>query len=235
MNKVDLNKKPTHATFMVYGPTRSGKTVLAATFPRPLFLADGIEQGWVSIQNMPAERFYESTIKPEVWAISSPKDMIEGIAEASKIITSQPGKFQTLVIDSLTFYADLFWDAIKKLGGARFDTRKGYGDLKDHLRSVMIQAHSLPVNVVWLALDKEAEAGKDNSIALAGSSAKTLPAAVQYFLCQKATREGTDAIKYETHTRRFGDYTAGGRDYGRLPDILPDSSYRAFATAIGWL
>ena len=238
MKKIDLNAPPETGTFLIYGDTRSGKTKLAGTFPRPRFLSDQTEKGYETLRHMKPEELFEPGVRPEVYGIESPKDMIDLLEDTEVTVRKNPGKIQTLVIDSLTFYSDLFYETMAReearmSGQKMVDTRKLYGALFNHLRSVMIRAHSIPgINVVWLGLASVDDYGR-GGLMIPGKSAAKLPAMCNNYWYLRRYKVSKDEEGYEVRTQTYMSFPAGGRDGEKLPDPLPENSYRAYAQAMG--
>jgi len=253
MRKIDLSS-PTHAprtTVLSYGPMRSGKTRWAASWPRPLFFAEASEGGWTTIMNMDAGALWEEDRRPRVWAIEKIADMQEAIGDAESLINA--GEVQTIVIDSLTFYNDLLLDTLTRAqakGGSMPDMRRVYGALGLNLRALRVQIHNLPVNVLWVCLEKTPDA--DNPIGgpmISGQQATKFAAGTDYILYHRAYPLQDGSLQFEIRTKRWQQYPAGGRDEGALPDPLgywstteedpstevffADCTYRTFADALG--
>jgi hypothetical protein len=244
MKIIDLNKGiARQMKVLSYGSLRSGKTRFAATWPRPLFLADATEMGWTTIANMDRSALYEPDRLPEVWEIEKATDMMQAIKDAEKRIQKKPGDIQTIVVDSLTFYADLYFNTLDALAQGRGDPRDLYLKLGQHLRDLRIRLHALPVNVVWLCLCKEPN--DDNPMGapmLSGQNSQKFAAGCDYVFYHRSHQEGGDSpVQWEVRTQRFGAYQAGGRDEGRLPSPLGyvddgkrvvDCTYRALEAAL---
>lgn len=227
MKKVDLNEAPNNLAMIVYGPSGAGKTRFAGTFPRPRFLSDATEKGWETLRTMPSTALFDAEVKPEVIRIESPRDMVNAIEETKKEVTGKSVTAPlTLVIDSITFYADAYFEAVVKAQGPKPDIRGAYGELLSHIRRLMINTHEIPINIVWLALAKAPEDGQ-SGIMLAGKSADKVPAVCPYWLFMRAYHDGK-GIKHEVRTRPYGPFPARCRDGGKLPDVLPEPTYRCF-------
>jgi AAA domain-containing protein len=245
---VDLTPgKRRRITLCNYGASRSGKTQLAATFPRPLFLSDKGESGWETIRYMPVDLFYEpnhrtpSGLSCEVWPISTAQEMLESIPVVAEILRKEPDRWGTLVVDSLTFYADSYFAQLelnyRKAMGQKYDPRRAFQDLGSHLRWIMIRLHEitepLGVNVVWLALEKPPqESGDPGGILLSGQSALKTPARCDGLLYQRHYRAGADTV-YEVHAQPFGIMPAGGRGFQVLPCPMVSPTYRDFEALLG--
>lgn len=239
MRIIDLNasERPSRITVLSYGAMRSGKSRFSGTWPRPLFLADATETGWETLRNMDPACFYEPGKKPEVWAIEKSADMMKAVDDIEKGLAVTPGKWLTVVVDSLTFYSDLYFNAVYNAaasGGRLPDLRQIYGQLGNHLRDLRIRVHSLPCNVVWLALEKSP--GEENPFGgpmLSGQASQKFAAGVDYILYHRSFQmNAQQGPQWEVRTRQFGQYKAGGRDEGLLPDPLSVCDYRALASAL---
>lgn len=229
MREIDLDKPSTlRRTILLYGATRTGKTHFAATAPRPLFISDATEGGWTTIQNMDRALWWEPTVKPQVMAVESVPDMAAAYAKAQILVAG--GKVRTIVIDSLTFWADLYLAYLYNLITSH-DTRKIYGELGIHLRDLRVKWHSLPANVIWLCLPKEPdEENKIGGPLIPGQQATKFTAGVDNILY---ARQGA-AREWFIHTKKYDKYLAGGREGMRiLVDPLSQPTFRSYLAAIG--
>lgn len=241
MRVIDITKtKPERLTVMVYGASRAGKTEFAATWPRPIFLSDAAEGGWDTIRYMDRAKWFDPNVQPEVHGIEKTADLINELDALERRVKNKPGEIQTVVVDSLTFYADMFFAALERQAEAN-PTKNGkinkfelYTGLASHLRAVMLKAHALPINVVWVSLEKEpVQEGQDGGIFLAGQTATKAPAACSLWLYQRSYMVGKE-LHYELRTRRYGVFPAGGRFGDKLPDPI-EPTYRALAGPLGML
>jgi hypothetical protein len=193
---------------------------------------------------------WEPERRPRVWAIERIADMMEAIGDADSLIRA--GEVQTLVVDSLTFYNDLLLDTLTRAmskNGSMPDMRRVYGSLGANLRSLRVQIHNLPVNVLWVCLEKTPDS--DNPIGtpmISGQQAMKFAAGTDYILYHRAYTLQDGSLQFEIRTKRWQQYAAGGRDEGALPDPLgywttteedpdneifvPDCTYRTFAEAL---
>lgn len=229
MREIDLSKPSTlRRTVLCYGSTRSGKTHWAATAPRPLFLSDATESGWTTIQNMNPELWWEANVKPKVFAIENVTDMANAFPRVMAMV--QAGTVRTVVIDSLTFYADLYLAHLYQMI-TNHDTRKIYGELGIHLRDLRVRWHGLPCNVIWLCLAKDPdEEHKVGGPAIPGQQSTKFTAGCDNILYARQGATG----EWFIHTKKHGHYVAGGREGSRtLVDPLPKPTFRDYLTAIG--
>lgn len=253
MREVDLSvsNAPTRTTVLSYGDMRSGKTRWAATWPRPLFLADASEGGWTTIRSMDSQVFWEPNRTPRVWAIETAADMMQSLTDVEPLIKA--GEVQTIVIDSLTFYNDLYLAMLCRVaaqGNRQPDMRRIYGNLGQHLRELRIRVHGLGVNVIWLCLAKTPDDSYPvGGPMISGQQAQKFSAGCDYIFYHRAYQPSpNDPHYFEIRTRRWGQYPAGGRDEFQLSDplgywtkeeesgeelLVGDCTYRTFAESLG--
>jgi len=254
MKVIDVSKpgKIKRITALSYGMSRAGKTRFAGSWPRPLFLSDATESGWTTLSNMDRNVLFEPERSPVVWSIEKAADMMQAVHEAEPLI--KRGEIHTVVVDSLTFYADLFFNTLDAAGGNRADGRQLYQKLGQHLKNLREQVHLLGSNVVWLALEKPP--GEDTPVGgpmLSGQNAAKFAAGCDYVFYHRSFQApgANTALQFEIRTRKYQNYQAGGRDEGRIPDPLgyvqasaeeggsdffvPDCTYRTLAEALGIL
>lgn len=235
------DRRTTFKSILSYGRSRVGKTRFAGTFPRPRFLSEASERGWTTLETMPEDYFYEPARPPEVWPIEDSQQMAEALHETKKDVFA--GKVLSVVIDSLTFYSDNYFawmhaQAAKTAGSKGIDTRALYSALTAHLLGLRTEIHKWPCNVVWLCLEKPPEGDNpQGGPMLTGQTAQKFPAGCDHVFYHRAYSGqvvGEDGKTYverqfEARTSPWGQYLAGGRDSGMLPDPFPDPTYRAFA------
>jgi hypothetical protein len=251
MKVIDVTERQAldRITVLSYGGMRAGKTRWAASFPRPLFLSDATEGGWTTISNMDRNAWFEPGVNPIVWSIEKAADMMAAIKDIDYYIKTKPGVILTVVVDSLTFYADTFFNAVDVALGGRSDQRQLYLKLAQHLKDLRIQVHQLPINVVWIALEKPP--GEDNPVGspmLSGQNAQKFAAGCDYVMYHRSYQPTPQhSLQWEIRTRRWQNYQAGGRDEGLLSDpigyittdennkevFVPDCTYRTMAEALG--
>ena len=231
---------PSRITVLVYGESRTGKTRLTGTFPRVFAISDGVEGGFETYGYMPNEEFYEPDHPPVVASPQGEKkpgcfsiaDVNASLAYLEDEVKNHPGRFQTVVIDSLTFLSDLYEDHFSRVFREEIEKNRWflYQKLKTTLRSLMITVHKLPLNVVWTALASSDE-GSTAGPLIGGQTQKKLPAACNLLLYMNMFQRGSDDPVRELRTKKYGKYAVGHR-YG---DLLPDPvepSYRALMDSI---
>ena len=165
-------------------------------------------------------------------------DFAEALEKAQPLVAA--GRVKTLVISSISFYADLILNAIL-MRLQKTDMRKAYGELGIHLRNVRIKAHGLGINVVWeaLALQPEEEDGKLLAMGrpmIPGQQGDKFSAGCDFILHTRAEQpQPTQPPKFEIRTKRYARFIAGNR-LGVRVGMLPDpfrGTYADFMTNLG--
>lgn len=228
---------PVH-TFLNYGDTRSGKTVFAATFPRPLIIADVGEGGYTSIRTMDRATWFEPDVPPIIKGVENMNDLAAFYPELKALVASK--RVLTVVHDAWSFYADFFLSKVVA-GQSSPDMREAYGLLGQHLRKVRTDYHALGVNVVWNCLAKHPEKDVPKGRPLIpGQEADKFAAAVTFLFYSRVEQiKAGGKITHTEHqirTRQYGAYIAGNRE-GIYADNLPDpftGTYADFLVAIGY-
>lgn len=230
MKTVDLSTHDAFRSVLSYGPTRTGKTHWLASWPRPVILSPESEGGWETIRYMTPDMLYEPNVRPVVRVLERPHEMIEQIQALKAELIQYPGKFKTLGVDSLTFYAEFFFGEMERQAYASRDGKRPegkllYGDLGRHLQYVVEMIHALPVNKVWICLQKEpTEQNPIGGPLVPGSpNPQKFLARCNYILRHVKTPDG----QYVIHTTpdANGVHPAGGRR--PLPPII-NPNYREF-------
>lgn len=237
-------------TFLTFGRTGSGKTTASAGWPRPLFLVDESEGGYKSLRGLTDEQLFEPEIGPMVWGIRDIADMAAALQKVQPYIAS--GRVMTIVISSITFYADTY---LAHLNAQRpgADSRQIYGELSVHLRWLRTSFHNLGVNIVWEALESSPEdpvvdaktkavikAAQPGRPLIAGQQAEKFAAGVTYLwrttldVVQKDGKPFDHIIKF--HTRAAGGYVSRSRIGAGLPQLPHPllGGYKGFLTALGY-
>jgi hypothetical protein len=152
-------------TIFLFGAPGTWKTTFAGQFPKVLFLSVGAEGGDDALAMLPS---IYGVPAPPSFHITAP-DMMHKKIEMIRRNYKQMG-VNTIVVDSVTYYVDM-WIAqlmamrykdpkirakIEKEGGdATNMTMRDWGLLGMHMRDLAMLLHNTPLNVIWIALEKE--------------------------------------------------------------------------------
>lgn len=233
------NAKAPRNTYCVYGPTGSGKTTFAGTFPRPVFLSDTSESGYESLRGITDDVLFEPGVRPIVLGIERMNDM----AIARDVLTPfiQSGMVQTIVKDSLTFYADLYLNYLFEIHTGAGDNLKVYGALGRHLRDLRVKTHALGCNVVSLCL--AADPNEDQPVGqplIPGKEGSKYGAGCDYLLYTRYDRfkQGQQLVdNFELHSKPWGKFVARARRAIGMPDLpspLYNQTYSTFIEYLGY-
>lgn len=225
-----------YRTFCCYGDTRVGKTRFMGTFPNVVVIADASERGWVTMDTMPPDALYHPGQGPIILPVADQADMIYALSVAERWVYA--GYIDTVGIDSLTFYAESWfqaqWKKMVAVMGDKADTRSLYAALANHLSDTRQQIHRWPCNVVWTALAAPPDDDNPGGPMVSGKSRQRFPAGCDHILYhRKWTAQDPDTKEFyevfEARTKAFGKYLGGGRDNGMLPDPLNWPTFRLIA------
>jgi hypothetical protein len=130
---------------LLWGKTKTGKTTLAADFPKPLILVDVREKGTVSIQDVDGIQVYEL----ESW---------EELEVIYQYLAYGDHGFKTIVIDTITQLQDISLEKVLANRGAASTaskTQKDWGDAITLMKVWLQHIKDLPMNVVLIAQYRE--------------------------------------------------------------------------------
>jgi hypothetical protein len=152
-------------TVFLFGAVGTWKTTWAGTWPKPVFLSVGPEGGDDALALLPT--LYGLQV-PRAYHITSPKMMVEKVERISRDYRAMD--VNTVVIDSITFYVDMWVselmqlryqdpkirEKIEKAGGEATNlTMRDWGILAMHIRDLAMKLHKTSLNVIWISLEKE--------------------------------------------------------------------------------
>jgi AAA domain len=161
---VKPNEIPLHINFMIIGDPGMGKTVLAATAPKPLFV--DCEGGMLSIRNrsdidvitlLPDEETKEKSLSWAKSAITTLKKIYDMLA-----LGGHP--YETVVIDSLSELSKIVMisileDVMASSAGANRDPDvpaiRDWGKLREQMGRIVRSFRNLPINTVFTSLVSE--------------------------------------------------------------------------------
>lgn len=203
--------------WFLYGPTGSGKTTAAATFPDPLFVVPSNEKSIVSLLGRDVD-YVE---------VSSRKDMGEVLAYLRDKYTAMVGgdesafPWQTVVVESLSHYCELLVEDISRKGQNKMD-QQAWGMLSSHLRNVHSTLSDMEIHVVYTSLEQVDDAGQGRPL-MTGKNAVMVPSACDVIgFCEAIPAQ--KAPTYRVHFRQFGRYPARSRFAG-IPAHVDNFSF----------
>lgn len=217
----------------LYGPSGAGKTVLAATAPRPLFL--DTEDGAESLRN---HDWSQGALRHRV---RNSDDIIAFVQEARGNIEKLQELCETVVVDTLTELSakDLSKTLLEK--NQKDSSRNPYAaqqiDYKENterLRRIIIALFDLPVNVILISHDRDIKDDSDGRIyikpALSPKLAETVKGLVSVQGYLKAQTERDGEVRRFLQLQPANQVDAKCR-IGGLPAIQEDPSLEMFFKA----
>lgn len=223
---------------LLYGKSGTGKTLFAASAPKPLFV--DIDKGLLSLTERGID-VPKITIPPMMRGVY--RNMMALIMDATK----REGPFakdgayadrQTLVIDSVTGLANsqMLWDIMFHEGGrkptevkAQFDD---YSALRFRLQTLMEALKGVPMNIVVIAeasLDDDEDTGRKlGTVNILGSYRRAIVGAFDYaFFCvaEEVVKDGKRVREYVVRTRPYMYWDAKTRSNDTMPERIVDPDW----------
>jgi len=214
---------------LVGGRISSGKTHFASTTPRPYFLCDAAEGGAATLEAMGKDEqsramWWDPKVPPRIHEIENMMELPQFI---TTLLNNKALKEQTLVIDSISIYAQRIMRELKAANPCG-DGRQRYGELSDALSALVSRVHSLPMHVIWLChIDEEMQ------LSVPGKATAALWAYMSY---KWMTHVDTSAKKteFQLHTTPFqrASWLGGRGGMNALPSPMVPS-FKPIAELLG--
>lgn len=213
--------------WFLYGDTGSGKTHAAATFPNPVFVVPKNEGSIATLRGMDIPYYEVVDLNSKV--VDGVGGMNHVLKELEDAYFNDPDNFpfDTIVIESLSHYADLVVEDLTNGGQTMMDQQK-WGKLTGHLRNLQSRLRNMDVHVVFTALAK-VDKSEDKSIIgeplIQGQSAKKIPSACDVIgYCEEVPGAKNAATKWCINFRRTGPYVARTR-FQNLPAVVDNFDF----------
>lgn len=226
--------------WMLYGPTGSGKTTAASTFPTPLFLVPAAEGSELSLSDraLPFVKLGRDD-QNNVIGIRQHLDGVMNMLESKhvqmrKLLQADKHEdayavfpWETIVVESMTHLCAMLQDDISQNGRIKMDQQK-WGVMSDFLRTLHTRLRGLDVHVVFTALakvegeDSNAEGAPD----IPGKMARLLPSACDAIGYCETTDSGAKNAppQFRVHFRQFRIYPARTRFKG-VPSVVENFNF----------
>jgi len=136
----DIQKKGT-MNALFYGPPGIGKTTLASTAPKPLFL--DLERGTMSIMDKDIDMVECTTID----------DVKEAIQHAIN------NDYKSIIIDSLTRYSEILMEEICKENKREKPQIQDWETLFEKIKKMVRYLQGQNLNIIFICLEKEDKDG----------------------------------------------------------------------------
>lgn len=135
-----------NVSVLIYGRAGTGKTTLAATFPKPILLLDVREQGNDSIAEYSDDEI--KVLSVETW---------EDIEQVYWMLQSGDHPFKTVVIDTVTQMQDVCMDTILEEDNKDFATKRDWGTVSGLMKTWIVNYRDLTetgMDVVFIAQER---------------------------------------------------------------------------------
>lgn len=239
-NTSEIDSPWTHWFF--YGPMGSGKTTLASTFPKPLFLVPASESSELTLAGrdidyvhigrdenglaIPAKKHLDATLLTLVRRHNASLDFwAKGRGEEAE----REFPWQTVVMESCSHYCSAIEGEIAN--GKQMDQQK-WGQLAQHMAHIQSTLRGLQVHAVFIAHDKISGEGSNviGGPDLPGKTATRLPSACDVVSYCEAISSGKDTT-YRAHFRQHRVYPARSR-FKTMPAYVDDFDFAEIRQSI---
>jgi len=227
-NAKDLDAPWVHV--FLYGPTGSGKSTAASTFPKPFFIQPRNEGSIVTLAKKDIN-YFEVVDMNRTPLRDGVGSMVHALDRLEAVYRQDPDNcpFDTIVIESLTHYADLVIEQLTE-GGKKQMTQFEWGLLTSHLRNIQTRLRNMQVHAVFTALDKT-DTAEDNTVIgtplIQGQSAVKLPSACDLIgYCEEFG--GKNNMVHRVHFRRYKHFVARTR-FPTVPPMIENFAFEKIA------
>lgn len=158
---VPVSEKKYHNSTALYGRSGTGKTTLAATYPKPILYFNIRDNGTDSISDVEGI---------DVVDIDSSEDLQEQILWLHKQANRDKLKYKTVVLDTVSQLQGIFVEELgekKKLSGKKRAgdfgtfTMQEWGTIAGDLKACIMDVRNLPVEAVFIAQERVFNAGDE--------------------------------------------------------------------------
>ena len=234
-----------------YGPTGTGKTSAAATFPAPLFLVPASEGSELTLHQVdvpymklgrddsnnpvPIREHLDAILD---WVESQHRTMRQHLAkagsatdpavtEAEYAAADAAFPWQTIVVESMTHLCAMLQDDVSQNGKIKMDQQR-WGIMSDYLRTLHTRLRCLDCHVVFTALakvDGEEGSTQEGCPDIPGKMSRLLPSACDAIgYCETRDAGGKNPPVYTVHFRQHRVYPARVRFRG-VPAAVQDFTF----------
>lgn len=210
-----LSTKDVHTNgikLVLYGASGSGKTVMAASAPNPIYIS--AEKGMLSLSDRDIPYMEVKTLKSLEEAFKFTKDC----------------EYDTIVIDSLSEVTQACLDEftrqmIMDSSSGKIDKRQAYGKIAEKIGNMIRNFRDLDgKNVIFIAKERKIEDEASNTITYeAYLPGKVLPFDLPYLvdevLCLQMNRKGERFVQTVGDFKRICKDRSGTLDNPEIPDF----------------
>ncbi len=224
--------------WMFYGPTGSGKTTAAGSFPNPLFLVPASEGSELTLASADRDVPYFKLgrdaqnnpvkVREHLNAILSMLETKHALmrklyAEGRNDEAADAFPYETIVLESMTHLCAMLQDDISNNGAIKMDQQR-WGIMSDYLRTVHTRLRGFECHVVFTALAKvDGEEGSvvEGAPDITGKMARLLPSACDAIgYCETVDSGNAKAPPvYRVHFRQHRVFPARTRFKG-IPAVV---------------
>ena len=190
---------------LIYGPPGVGKTTFASTAPKPLII--DLENGSLALLGR----------EVDIAQVDTLADAREAIKYALE------NGYQTVVIDSITRYAELLLDEILKENKRDTARIQDWGEVVKRIKKLIWTLQGKNINTIFIALETE-EKDEESLLkrpAVPGQLKVAIPAIVDIVGYMRVLKDGSRVVSVKPSAKWYAKDRSG-----KLPDeVKPDFSF----------
>lgn len=210
----------------VLGDPGSGKTQLASTFPRPVFLQPKNEQSMLTLQGLDIEYIEIDSMRGPV--VNGVGGMLTAVRGLESMYLKDPSAFpfDTIVIEQVGHYGDIIQRELTN-GTQQMDQQK-WGLFLNHLLEIQAILRNMQVHIVWTSHTKVEKINDTTTICganISGQAATKIPSSCDIIAYCESGSGVTP--RFRTHFRRYNGFNARSRF--PLPSQITNCTFNAIA------
>lgn len=224
LNAKDIEVPWLHVFLM--GDMGSGKTKLASTFPKPVFLVPRNEQSMITLKGLNFPYVEIDSMRGPV--VNGVGGMLSALSGLETMYAKDPDKFpfDTIVIEQIGHYGDIVQRELSNQT-MQMDQQK-WGQFLAHFGDIQAKLRRMQVHVVWTSHTKIEKISDTTSICganISGQTATKIPSSCD-IVAYCETGSG-NARKFRTHFQRYMGFNARARF--DIPPVIENCTYNDIA------
>jgi hypothetical protein len=224
-----------YTRWFLYGPTGSGKTTAAATFPNPFFILPKNENSILTVAGRDIDYVLvdsrASMEKVLAYLTSQYHKMMQLFDKGQDDAANVAFPYQSVVVENMSHYCELLVEDISRGGQNRMD-QQGWGLLSGHLRNVHSALSDLDVHTVYTSLDTVDDNGVGRPM-MTGKNAIIMPSSCDVIAhCETVNRGKDKPPAYRMHFVQAGRFPARSR-FKSFPTHVDGFNFKDFESHLG--
>jgi hypothetical protein len=224
-----------YTRWFLYGPTGSGKTTAAATFPNPFFILPKNENSILTVAGRDIDYVLvdsrASMDRVLTHLATQYQKMMQLFSQNKDDAANEAFPWQTVVVENMSHYCELLVEDISRGGQNKMDMQ-AWGLLSNHLRNVHSSLSDLDVHTVYTSLDTIDDNGVGRPM-MTGKNAIIMPSSCDVIGHCETVNKGKDKPPaYRMHFIQAGRFPARSR-FKSFPPHVDGFDFKTFESLLG--